>query len=83
MKKYTGCYQVVIHSIRLPKNSTVGDVINDLKTKVVSTSLTSDKRIVLCLSVAFFFTHEIILHALNIPQTIVALSSLSYCCFLD
>ncbi|XP_072978196.1 ubiquitin C-terminal hydrolase 12 isoform X1 [Typha angustifolia] len=25
---------VVIHSIRLPKNSTVGDVINDLKTKV-------------------------------------------------
>ncbi|KAJ6847904.1 ubiquitin carboxyl-terminal hydrolase 12-like [Iris pallida] len=26
--------EVVIHSIRLPKNSTVGDVINDLKTKV-------------------------------------------------
>lgn len=27
-------FQVVIHTIRLPKNSTVGDVINDLKTKV-------------------------------------------------
>lgn len=26
--------QVVIHSIRLPKNSTVGDVINELKSKV-------------------------------------------------
>ncbi|KAJ6813606.1 ubiquitin carboxyl-terminal hydrolase 12-like [Iris pallida] len=26
--------EIVIHSIRLPKNSTVGDVINDLKTKV-------------------------------------------------
>ncbi|KAJ0982593.1 hypothetical protein J5N97_010848 [Dioscorea zingiberensis] len=26
--------EVVIHTIRLPKNSTVGDVINDLKTKV-------------------------------------------------
>ncbi|KAJ6846627.1 ubiquitin carboxyl-terminal hydrolase 12-like [Iris pallida] len=26
--------EVIIHSIRLPKNSTVGDVINDLKTKV-------------------------------------------------
>ncbi|WOL20666.1 ubiquitin carboxyl-terminal hydrolase 12 isoform X9 [Canna indica] len=26
--------EVVIHSIRLPKNNTVGDVINDLKTKV-------------------------------------------------
>lgn len=26
--------QVVIHSIRLPKNSTIADVINDLKTKV-------------------------------------------------
>ncbi|CAA6658468.1 unnamed protein product [Spirodela intermedia] len=26
--------EVVIHSIRLPKNSTVGDVINDLKAKV-------------------------------------------------
>ena len=28
------CYQVVIHNIRLPKQSTVGDVINELKTKV-------------------------------------------------
>ena len=27
-------FQVVIHTIRLPKNSTVGDVIMDLKTKV-------------------------------------------------
>jgi hypothetical protein len=27
--------QVVIHTIRLPKQSTVGDVINDLKTKVI------------------------------------------------
>ena len=26
--------QVVIHTIRLPKQSTVGDVINDLKSKV-------------------------------------------------
>ncbi|XP_020574244.1 ubiquitin carboxyl-terminal hydrolase 12-like [Phalaenopsis equestris] len=26
--------EIVIHSVRLPKNSTVGDVINDLKTKV-------------------------------------------------
>jgi hypothetical protein len=29
------CGQVVIHTIRLPKQSTVGDVINDLKTKVI------------------------------------------------
>ena len=28
------CIQVVVHTIRLPKQSTVGDVINDLKTKV-------------------------------------------------
>ena len=27
--------QVVIHTVRLPKQSTVGDVINDLKTKVI------------------------------------------------
>lgn len=27
--------QVVIHTIRLPKQSTVGDVLNDLKTKVI------------------------------------------------
>lgn len=27
-------YQVVIHTIRLPKQSTVGDVLDDLKTKV-------------------------------------------------
>lgn len=27
-------FQVVIHNIRLPKQSTVGDVINVLKTKV-------------------------------------------------
>lgn len=31
---YIPCYQVVIHTIRLPKQSTVADVINDLKTKV-------------------------------------------------
>lgn len=29
------CCQVVIHTIRLPKQSTVGDVINDLKMKVI------------------------------------------------
>jgi hypothetical protein len=28
--------QVVIHSIRLPKNSTISDVITDLKTKVIT-----------------------------------------------
>lgn len=27
-------FQVIIHNIRLPKQSTVGDVINELKTKV-------------------------------------------------
>jgi len=27
-------HQVSVHSIRLPKNSTVGDVLNDIKTKV-------------------------------------------------
>lgn len=27
-------HQVTIHTIRLPKQSTVGDVLNDLKTKV-------------------------------------------------
>ena len=32
--KPLSCSQVVIHTIRLPKQSTVGDVINDLKTKV-------------------------------------------------
>ncbi|KAK3004826.1 hypothetical protein RJ639_019490, partial [Escallonia herrerae] len=31
--------EVIIHTIRLPKQSTVGDVINDLKTKVTSTSV--------------------------------------------
>jgi len=31
---FTFLYQVVIHTIRLPKNSTVGDVINYIKTKV-------------------------------------------------
>ena len=30
------CFQVTIHTIRLPKQSTVGDVLNDLKTKVKS-----------------------------------------------
>lgn len=29
------CTQVVIHTIRLPKESTVADVLNDLKTKVI------------------------------------------------
>lgn len=31
-------FQVVIHTIRLPKQSTVGDVISDLKTKVTPTA---------------------------------------------
>ena len=35
------CCQVVIHTIRLPKQSTVGDVISDLKTKVILLLLSS------------------------------------------
>ena len=31
--------QVVIHTIRLPKQSTVGDVLDDLKTKVTIATL--------------------------------------------
>ncbi|TVU24932.1 hypothetical protein EJB05_27399, partial [Eragrostis curvula] len=37
--------EVVIHSIRLPKNSTIADVINDLKTKVELSSLNADLRL--------------------------------------
>ncbi|MQM10211.1 hypothetical protein Taro_043102 [Colocasia esculenta] len=37
--------EVVIHSIRLPKNSTVGDVINDLKTKVELSHLNAELRL--------------------------------------
>ena len=33
------CCQVVVHTIRLPKQSTVGDVIDDLKTKVITLQL--------------------------------------------
>jgi ubiquitin carboxyl-terminal hydrolase 7 len=31
----SGKDEVSIHSIRLPKNSTVGDVLNDLRSKVI------------------------------------------------
>ena len=35
LQEYHWLYQGMIHSIRLPKNSTVGDVLADLKTKVM------------------------------------------------
>ncbi|KAJ0981726.1 hypothetical protein J5N97_009981 [Dioscorea zingiberensis] len=38
--------EVVIHSIRLPKNSTVGDVINDLKTKVELSHPNAELRLI-------------------------------------
>lgn len=34
MQSHLDYFQVIIHNIRLPKQSTVGDVINELKTKV-------------------------------------------------
>ncbi|KAL4200392.1 hypothetical protein AMTRI_Chr03g56220 [Amborella trichopoda] len=37
--------EVVIHSIRLPKQSTVGDVINDLKTKVELSNPNAELRL--------------------------------------
>uniref|UniRef100_A0A0E0MGI5 ubiquitinyl hydrolase 1 n=1 Tax=Oryza punctata TaxID=4537 RepID=A0A0E0MGI5_ORYPU len=37
--------EVVIHSIRLPKNSTIADVINDLKTKVELSSPSAELRL--------------------------------------
>ncbi|RCV38640.1 hypothetical protein SETIT_8G159100v2 [Setaria italica] len=37
--------EVVIHSIRLPKNSTIADVINDLKTKVELSSPNAELRV--------------------------------------
>uniref|UniRef100_A0A0D9XTG4 ubiquitinyl hydrolase 1 n=1 Tax=Leersia perrieri TaxID=77586 RepID=A0A0D9XTG4_9ORYZ len=37
--------EVVIHSIRLPKNSTIADVISDLKTKVELSSPTAELRL--------------------------------------
>ncbi|KAD5961852.1 hypothetical protein E3N88_13325 [Mikania micrantha] len=37
--------EVVIHTIRLPKQSTVGDVINDLKTKVELSSPNAELRL--------------------------------------
>ncbi|KAF8673527.1 hypothetical protein HU200_048610 [Digitaria exilis] len=37
--------EVVIHSIRLPKNSTIADVINDLKTKVTLSSPNAELRV--------------------------------------
>ncbi|KAJ0974146.1 hypothetical protein J5N97_016111 [Dioscorea zingiberensis] len=38
--------EVVIHSIRLPKNSTVGDVINNLKTKVELSHPNAELRLI-------------------------------------
>ncbi|XP_052185773.1 ubiquitin C-terminal hydrolase 12-like [Diospyros lotus] len=37
--------EVIIHTIRLPKQSTVGDVINDLKTKVELSHLDAELRL--------------------------------------
>ena len=43
---------MVIHNIRLPKQSTVGDVINELKTKVVQDTWNLVCSIIACICVS-------------------------------
>ncbi|KAF9676494.1 hypothetical protein SADUNF_Sadunf08G0007800 [Salix dunnii] len=51
--------EVVIHTIRLPKQSTVGDVINDLKTKVELSHPNAELRL---LEVFYHKIYKIFLH---------------------
>ena len=50
--------QVVVHSIRLPRNSTISDVITDLKTKVI-TNLSQFTQLLSFSSILIEFEYDV------------------------
>lgn len=64
------CFQIVIHTIRLPKQSTVGDVIADLKTKVLKLNL--------CFCKLYFIIYKIpVLHLKEKRLTLETVSDIN------
>jgi hypothetical protein len=61
-------YQVSVHSIRLPKNSTVGDVLNDIKSKV---NICMPYFMVCCHILVCFVSFIMLTHVFCMPSVIV------------